>query len=215
MGERSPQGGSSACPTDLACSVASLEWRFMNIAAISGLFAVAGAVVGWSLNQIGLRLARRTEQRESDVRDADHRVFVAATAATRFGEAVRWLVEIDWGKNVSGGGPSHATYEQMVVEAQSELRRLREALLGITVKGPNGSALELENCCQRARTVGRDAGGRTRVDRRRAATLAAGLRLIGGCGAVLGSATLQPPASANPVAVWRLVSALRKCIGEC
>ena len=67
-------------------------------------------------------------------------MFAAATAATRFGEAVRWLVEIDWGKNVSGGGPSHATYEQMVVEAQSELRRLREALLGITVKGPNGSA---------------------------------------------------------------------------
>ena len=38
----------------------------------------------------------------------------------------------------------HVTYEQMVVEAQSELRRLREALLGITVKGPNGSAPELE-----------------------------------------------------------------------
>ena len=125
----------------------------MNIAAISGLFAVAGAVVGWSLNQVGLRLARRTEQRESDVRDADHRVFAAATAATRFGEAVRWLVEIDWGKNVSGGGPSHATYEQMVVEAQSELRRLREALLGITVKGPNGSAPELERIAASAQKL--------------------------------------------------------------
>ncbi|HTO72935.1 MAG TPA: hypothetical protein VMJ30_03910 [Gemmatimonadales bacterium] len=116
----------------------------MDVAVISGLFAIAGAVAGWSLNQIGLRLARRTEQRESNVRDADHRVFAAATAATRFGEAVRWLVQIDWGKNVAGQGPSHATYEQMVVEAQSELRRLREALLGITVKGPNGSAAELE-----------------------------------------------------------------------
>jgi hypothetical protein len=116
----------------------------MNVAAISGLFAIAGAAVGWSLNQLGLRLARRTEQRESNVRDADHRVFAAATAATRFGEAVRWLVQIDMGKNVSGQGPSHVTYEQMVVEAQSELRRLREALLGITIKGPNGSAPELE-----------------------------------------------------------------------
>jgi hypothetical protein len=116
----------------------------MNVAAISGLFAIAGAAVGWSLNQIGLRLARRTEQRESNVRDADHRVFAAATAATRFGEAIRWLVQIDWGKNVAGAGPSNVTYEQMVVEAQSELRRLREALLGITVKGPNGSAPELE-----------------------------------------------------------------------
>jgi hypothetical protein len=116
----------------------------MDVAAISGLFAVAGAVVGWSLNQMGLRLARRTEQRESNVRDADHRVFAAATAATRFGEAVRWLVQIDWGKKHAGQGPSHVTYEQMVVEAQSELRRLREALLGITVKGPNGSAPELE-----------------------------------------------------------------------
>jgi hypothetical protein len=107
-------------------------------------FAIAGAAVGWSLNQIGLRLARRTEQRESDVRDADHRVFAAATAATRFGEAVRWLVQIDMGKNVAGQGPSHITYEQVVVEAQSELRRLREALLDITVKGPDGSAPELE-----------------------------------------------------------------------
>ena len=116
----------------------------MNVAAISGLFAIAGAAVGWSLNQIGLRLARRTEQRESSVRDTDQRVFAAATAATRFGEAARWLVQIDWGKNVSGGGPSHVTYEQVVVEAQSELRRMREALLGITVKGPSGSAPGLE-----------------------------------------------------------------------
>jgi hypothetical protein len=116
----------------------------MDVAAISGLFAIAGAAAGWSLNQLGLRLARRTERRESSVRDADHRVFAAATAATRFGEAVRWLVQIDWGKNVVGQGPSHVTYEQVVVEAQSELRRLREALLGITVKGPNGSARELE-----------------------------------------------------------------------
>ena len=125
----------------------------MDVAAISGLFAIAGAVAGWSLNQIGLRLARRTEQRESGVRDADHRVFAAATAATGFGDAVRWLVEIDWGKNVSGGGPSHATYEQMVVEARSELHRLREALLGITVQGPNGSAPELDRIAASAQEL--------------------------------------------------------------
>ena len=124
--------------------MAPLEWRFMNVAAISGLFAIAGAVAGWSLNQLGLRLARRAEQRESDIRDMDQRVFAAATAATRFGEAVRWLVQIDWGKDVAGQGPSHATYEQVVVEAQSELRRLREALLGITINGPDGSAPGLE-----------------------------------------------------------------------
>jgi hypothetical protein len=74
----------------------------------------------------------------------DRGVFAAATAATRFGEAVRWLVQIDWGKDVAGQGPSHTTYEQVVVEAQSELRRLREALLGITIKGPDGSAPGLE-----------------------------------------------------------------------
>ena len=125
----------------------------MDVAAISGLFAIAGAVAGWSLNQIGLRLARRAEQRESNVRDADHRVFAAAAAATRFGEAVRWLVQIDWGKNVAGQGPSHVTYEQMVVEAQSELRRSREALLGITVKGPNGSAPEPERIAASAQEL--------------------------------------------------------------
>ena len=64
-------------------SMAPLEWRFMNVAAISGLFALTGAVAGWSLNQLGLRLARRAEQRESDIRDMDQRVFAAATAATR------------------------------------------------------------------------------------------------------------------------------------
>jgi hypothetical protein len=144
MSERFLKTAVRPVPTGLACSVAPLEWTLMNVAAISGLFAIAGAAVGWSLNQIGLRLARRTEQRESNVRDADHRVFAAATAATRFGEAVRWLVQIDMGKNVAGQGPSNVTYEQMVVEAQSELRRVREALLGITVKGPNGSAPELE-----------------------------------------------------------------------
>jgi len=116
----------------------------MNVAAISGLFAIAGAVAGWSLNQLGLRLARRAEQRESDIRDTDQRVFAAATAATRFSEAVRWLVQIDWGIYRAGQGPSHATYEQVVLEAQSELRRLREALLGITIKGPDGSAPGLE-----------------------------------------------------------------------
>jgi hypothetical protein len=116
----------------------------MNVAAISGLFALAGAIAGWSLNQLGLRLARRAEQRESDIRDMDQRVFAAATAATRFGEAVRWLVQIDWGKEEAGQGPSHATYEQVVIEAQAELRRLREALLGITIKGPDGSVPGLE-----------------------------------------------------------------------
>jgi hypothetical protein len=48
------------------------------------------------------------------------------------------------GKDIAGQGPSHATYEQVVIEAQSELRRLREALLGITIKGPDGSAPGLE-----------------------------------------------------------------------
>jgi len=124
--------------------VAPLEWRFMNVAAISGLFALAGAVAGWSLNQLGLRLARMAEQRESDIRDMDQRVFAAASAATRFGEALRWLVQIDWGIGEAGQGPSHAAYEQVVLEAQSELRRLREALLGITIKGPDGSAPGLQ-----------------------------------------------------------------------
>jgi hypothetical protein len=144
MNERFLKEAVRPVPTGLACLVVPLEWTLMDVAAISGLFAIAGAAVGWSLNQIGLRLARRTEQRESNSRDADQRVFTAATAATRFGEAVRWLVQIDWGKNAAGQGPSHVTYEQMVVEAQSELRRLREALLSITAKGPNGSAPGLQ-----------------------------------------------------------------------
>jgi hypothetical protein len=140
-------------PAALACSMAPLKWRFMNVAAISGLFAIAGAVAGWSLNQLGLRLARRTERRESDVRDTDQRVFAAATAATRFSEAVRWLVQIDWGKDVVGQGPSHAAYEQVVIEAQAELRRLREALLGITIKGPDGSVPGLERIISTAQEL--------------------------------------------------------------
>jgi hypothetical protein len=57
------------------------------------------------------------------------------------------------GKNISGGGPSHATYEQMVVEAQSGVRRLREAPLGITVRGPDGSAPELDRIAARAQSL--------------------------------------------------------------
>jgi len=69
----------------------------MNVAAISGLFAIADAVAGWSLNQLGLRLARRTEQRESDVRDTDQRVFEAATAAAAMEPETsnRWLLACD------------------------------------------------------------------------------------------------------------------------
>ena len=124
-------------------SMAPLEWRFMNVAAISGLFALACAVAGWSLNQLGLRLARGASSAS--------RISVTRTSGCSRPRRPRPVsARLSDGSSRSTGtdiaceGPSHATYEQVVVEAQSELRRLREALLGITIKGPDGSAPGLE-----------------------------------------------------------------------
>jgi hypothetical protein len=115
----------------------------MDGAWISGILTTAGIVIGWSLNQVGVRLGERAERRRTEIRDADERVFAAAQAATRFGEGIRWLVQIDEGKEIAGQGPSHAAYEQVVVEAQTELRNLRQSLMVITIKGPKPAAPDL------------------------------------------------------------------------
>jgi hypothetical protein len=125
----------------------------MEGAWVSGILTTVGIVIGWTLNQLGLRLGERDERRRAEIRDADERVFSAAVAATRFGEGIRWLIQIDEGKAITGQGPSHATYEQVVVEAQTELRNLRQSLMAITVKGPKPAAPHLERMISQAQEL--------------------------------------------------------------
>jgi hypothetical protein len=120
---------------------------------VSGILTTAGIVVGWSLNQVGARLGERAERRRTEIRDADERVFSAAHAATRFGEGVRWLIQIDKGKAIAGQGPSHTAYAQVVVEAQTELRNLRQSLMVITIKGPKTAAPHLERIVAQAQQL--------------------------------------------------------------
>jgi hypothetical protein len=135
----------------------------MDNAWISGVFATVGVTVGWVLNQVGVRRADRAAQVRTSRREAQARVYNAAEALTRFAEGVRWLVQIDMGKVLSGESVSHAGYEDVVVDTQSELRRLRESLLAVSIAGSPGAAAELAQLSGQAQQLWNDMLASTRA----------------------------------------------------
>ena len=108
-------------------------------ALVSGAFAVIGTALGWALSEAGAGWRRHAERQEAARAAADGRVFDAALAAGNLAEGLRALVGIDSARATHGEGVSHQTYEELVVDLQAELRRLRLVRLAMTARGPRAA----------------------------------------------------------------------------